>query len=191
LSSTLFFFGAMSPYSWFAAERIGQLIPDAEWRPVFAGGLFEANGRRSWGVDDRRSEKIADCERRAHEHGLGAICWPDPWPVSDILVARAMMFARHHSALITFALATMRLAFSEGANLAELDVIQAAAQRARLDQIQLAHAVQQQAIKDEVRAAHDQAMAHGVFGVPTVVVGDRLFWGDDQLLPATVAANAS
>ena len=44
MRSTLFHFGAMSPYSWFAAERIGALIPDARWRPVFAGGLFRASG---------------------------------------------------------------------------------------------------------------------------------------------------
>jgi 2-hydroxychromene-2-carboxylate isomerase len=44
-----FFFGAMSPYSWFAAERIDALVPDAEWRPVFAGGLFRAVGRTAWG----------------------------------------------------------------------------------------------------------------------------------------------
>lgn len=42
-----FYFGAMSPYSWFAAERIGDLLPDAEWVPVFAGALFSANGRTS------------------------------------------------------------------------------------------------------------------------------------------------
>jgi 2-hydroxychromene-2-carboxylate isomerase len=40
----LFFFGPISPYSWFAAERIGALLPDADWRPVFAGGVFKAAG---------------------------------------------------------------------------------------------------------------------------------------------------
>ncbi len=191
MGSRLFFFGAMSPYSWFAAERIGELIPDVQWRPVFAGGLFEANGRRSWGIDDRCGEKIADCERRAQAHGLGPICWPDPWPVSDILVARAMMYASQSSALIPFALAAMRIAFLEGGSLAELDVVQTAAQRVGLDRGGLARAVQQQTIKDGVRAMHDEAMACGVFGVPTVIVGDQLFWGDDQLLPAAAAANAT
>ena len=65
MTPTLFLFGAMSPYSWFAAERIGALIPDAQWRPVFAGGLFRATGRSSWGLSDRREAGIADCEARA------------------------------------------------------------------------------------------------------------------------------
>jgi len=31
------------------------------------------------------------------------------------------------------------------------------------------------------RAAVEAAHARGVFGVPTLAVGERLFWGDDQL----------
>jgi hypothetical protein len=72
----------MSPYSWFAAERIGALLPDAQWRPVFAGGVFKACGRVSWGLTADREVKLADCEARARAQGLGAIHWPDPWPTN-------------------------------------------------------------------------------------------------------------
>ena len=36
-------------------------------------------------------------------------------------------------------------------------------------------------IKLQLRAATDEAAARGVFGVPTYVVGDELFWGQDRL----------
>ncbi len=183
----IFYFAAMSPYSWLAAERIDDLIADARWQPLFAGGLFAANARRSWGLEAQRDEKIADCERRAREYGLGPMRWPDPWPVSDILVARAMTYAGQRSALKAFALTAMRLAFLEGANLAELGVLESAARRTGLDPTTLSLAVAQPAIKAEVHAAHERAMSHGVFGVPTVVVGEQLFWGEDQLLNAAAA----
>lgn len=80
----LFFFGAMSPYSWLAAERIERLLPQARWRGVLAGGLFKANGRVSWGLTERRMEGMAACEERASAHGLGPIRWPEPWPTSDL-----------------------------------------------------------------------------------------------------------
>ena len=88
-----FYFGAMSPYSWFAAERIGGVVPDATWRPVFAGGLFKAVGRTSWGLTDEREAKLADCEARAAAHGLGPIRWPEPWPTVDLAAARALVWA--------------------------------------------------------------------------------------------------
>src|SRR5271167_3339507 len=98
----LFFFGAMSPYSWFAAERIERLLPQAQWRGVLAGALFKANDRVSWGLTERRDQGIADCRARAAAHGLGPIHWPDPWPTSDLLVARAMAYAESRGMLERF-----------------------------------------------------------------------------------------
>jgi 2-hydroxychromene-2-carboxylate isomerase len=42
-------------------------------------------------------------------------------------------------------------------------------------------AIQDPEIKRSLRAATDGAFELGVFGVPTVAVGDELFWGDDRL----------
>ncbi len=183
----LFFFGAMSPYSWFAAERIDGLLPDAEWRPVFAGALFRASGRSTWGLDERRVAGIADCEARAGAHGLGTIVWPDPWPTNDVTVARAMIAAEGRGALRPFALAAMRLSFREGADLGELDAVLEAGRRAGLDTAELEAAVRDPEIREGLRAATDEALALGVFGVPTVIVDGRPFWGDDRLAEAASA----
>ncbi len=184
----LFFFGAMSPYSWIAAERIGALLPEAEWRPVFAGGVFKAAGRMSWGLTDARAATLADCEARAGAHGLGPIRWPDPWPTLDVLAGRAMLLARDEGKLQPYALALMRLAFKEGRDLAEIAAVQEAGDRVGLDAAQIAQAVQDPAYKAALREVTDAAAALGVFGVPTVVAGNEVFWGDDRLEEAAKAA---
>jgi 2-hydroxychromene-2-carboxylate isomerase len=178
---TLFYFGAMSPYSWFAAERIEMLIPDAQWRPVFAGGLFRTTGRSSWGLSDRREAGIVDCEARALRHGLGPMRWPDGWPSSDLLVARALVAADRQGWLQPFALAVMRAEFRDGARLDEPAVLRRAAGEVGLDGSGLIDATSTPEIKDSLRARNDEAVALGVSGVPTVVIGDQLFWGDDRL----------
>jgi len=185
----LFFFGAMSPYSWFAAERINTLIPDAQWRPVFAGGLFKAAGRTSWGLTGDRAAGLADCEARARQHGLGEIVWPDPWPTLDVLVSRAMLFADRQGKLEPLALEAMRLAFREGADLGEPATVREAGLRAGLDPEEVEQATQDPELKAALRAATDEAVARGVTGLPTVVVGDQLFWGDDRLKDAARAAD--
>jgi 2-hydroxychromene-2-carboxylate isomerase len=137
-TSALFFFGAMSPYSWLAAERIGALIPEAQWRPVFAGALFKARDRTSWGLTERRAAGMADCEARARARGLGEMRWPDPWPTVDVDAGRAMLFAAAHDRLQAFALEAMRMAFRAGRDLAELSTLCEAGQRAGLDGAELA-----------------------------------------------------
>ena len=183
-----FFFGAMSPYSWFAAERIEQLLPQARWRGVLAGAIFKANGRVSWGLTEHRPDGIEDCRARAAVHGLGPICWPDPWPTSDLLIARAMAFAER---LGPFALTAMRLAFLEGADLGDPEAILEAGRRTGIDGHDLEHALGDPVIKDALRATTDEALALGVFGVPTIAVGGQLFWGDDRLEDAVAADRSS
>jgi 2-hydroxychromene-2-carboxylate isomerase len=204
-----FYFGVMSPYSWLAAERIRRLLPQARWRGVLAGVVFKEHGRESWGLTERRAEGLADCEARASEHGLGPIIWPDPWPTSDLLAGRAMAFcelrdrkpAPAHGALDssepgdsllqTFALAAMRMAFLEGADLELLDAVLEAGRRSEIDEHELREALKQQRVKDELRAITGEAISAGVFGVPTVLVGGELFWGDDRLQDAASAYDAS
>jgi 2-hydroxychromene-2-carboxylate isomerase len=43
-------------------------------------------------------------------------------------------------------------------------------------------------VRAALRAANDEAVACGVFGVPTVRVGTALFWGDDRLEEAAALA---
>jgi 2-hydroxychromene-2-carboxylate isomerase len=181
-----FYFGAMSPYSWFAAERIGGLLPDAAWRPVYAGALFKANGRSTWGLGSDREARMAECERRALDYGLGEIRWPESWPTNDVIVARALVFADRQGCLRELALTAMRMAFLEGFDLGELEAVQDAGARCGVDPTQLALAVGGQPIKDALRTANDEAVSRGVFGVPTVIVGGRLFWGDDRLDEAVI-----
>ena len=62
-----------------------------------------------------------------------------------------------------------------------------AGKRAGEDPEELREAIQHQNVKDALRGANDEALALGVFGVPTVVVGERAFWGDDRLEEAAEA----
>ena len=186
-----FYFAAMSPYSWLAAERIGGVLPRARWRPLFAGGLFKAAGRRSWGFTDERAENIAECERRATRYGLGPLRWPEPWPTNDLHVARAMVFAHREGLLESFALTAMRLAFLEGRDLERHESVLEAAERVGLDAAALERALGEQALKLALREATDAALARGVFGIPTVAVGAELFWGDDRLEQAAAATQAA
>jgi len=186
-----FFFGAMSPYSWLSAERIETLIGAAEWRPVFLGGIFKANGRSSWGLGEGRAAGMAECEARARAYGLGTMRWPDRWPTSDLTVARAMLIAQARGLLKPFALAAMRMAFREGADLAETPVVLEAGRRAGIDADELQAALGDPDVKQALRVATDEALARGVFGVPTVLVGAELLWGDDRLEAAAAATGAA
>ena len=53
----------------------------------------------------------------------------------------------------------------------------------------LIKAVETKAVKGALREATEEAARRGVFGVPSLLVGDEVFWGDDRLEDAVEAAS--
>jgi 2-hydroxychromene-2-carboxylate isomerase len=98
---------------------------------------------------------------------------------------RAATWAQSQGAAKAFALAATRRAFVEGRDLSLTDEVLAALAAAGLDADP--GALADPGVKLALREATEAAHARGVFGVPTVAVGDELFWGDDRLEEAAVA----
>jgi 2-hydroxychromene-2-carboxylate isomerase len=185
----LFYFDVGSPYAYLAAERVERVLGAVDWRPVLLGGLFKLTGRSSWALGDfeRRRRGMAEIERRAARYGLPPLRWPDPWPGDYLAAMRVATFARGEGRARDYALAAGRMAFGAGRDLAEIDALLDAAEVAGLDRDAAQAALGDRSVKDGLRAATDDAHARGVFGVPTLAVGDELFWGDDRLEDAAAA----
>ncbi|WP_205696376.1 DsbA family protein [Conexibacter sp. SYSU D00693] len=188
MARTTFYLDLLSPYAWLAAERIDELLPEPPvWTPVLLGAIFQATGRSSWALTDAREQGIAEVERRAAERGLPPLRWADDWPANGLLAARCATAADARGALRPFALAAMRLHFTEARQL-DAEGLAEAARRAGLDPDELLEAAGRQTTKDALRAATDAALAAGVTGIPSVVVDGEVVWGDDRL--EEVAARA-
>ena len=124
---------------------------------------------------------MAEVERRAQLYGLPPIRWPDPWPSNYLFAMRVATYAFQQGLGREFTLRAFRHAFRDGNDLAiSKQVLQVAAD-AGLNLQEAEDATQDGEVKLALRAATDTAHALGVFGVPTIAVGDELFWGDDRL----------
>jgi len=188
-----FYFDLGSPYAYLAAERISGLFADAglaqpEWQPILLGGLFKRFGRDSWGNGPEREEGVAEVERRAAAYGLAPLAWPDPWPGNTLFAMRAATFAKQTGRTVSFALAAFRQAFAAGRDLTEPDNVLIAAAACELHPNALLKGVQTEAVKGALREATDRAAELGVIGVPSLLVGEEVFWGDDRLEQAVAAA---
>ena len=195
MARATFYYDLGSPYAYLSAERISGLYTEAglgqpEWVPVLLGGLFQQFGRSSWGQGPEREAGIAECERRASAYALPPIVWPDPWPGEMLHAMRVATFAKQTGRTIAFSLAAFRQQFAAGKDLTDPDNVMIAAAACELHPRALASAVKTSIVKDALREATDAAAAAGVFGVPSVRVGEEVFWGDDRLEEAVEAAAA-
>jgi 2-hydroxychromene-2-carboxylate isomerase len=189
-----FYYDLGSPYAYLAAERIHRVFEDAGaeppvWQPILLGALFKRFDRDSWANGPGREEGLREVERRAQAYGLPPIRWPDPFPGNSLFAMRVATFATEIGRGVSLPLAAFRQAFAAGRDLSEPDNVFIAAASAELHPRALRAAAERDSIKARLREATDAAGDLGVTGVPSVVIGGGVYWGDDRLEEAAAAAS--
>jgi 2-hydroxychromene-2-carboxylate isomerase len=187
----VFYYDFSSPYSYLAAERINQVLPEPPiWQPIAFGFVIRAIDKTPWSLGPGRKDGMAEVERRAAVRGLPPVRWPDGWPAEtySLLPLRAAVFAEQTGRIVAFSLAAFRQAFAAGRVLAEVDNVLLAAAAAELHPNAVLKGIETRSVKDRLRKATEEAIEQGVTGVPTVAVDGELYWGDDRLKDAAEAA---
>jgi 2-hydroxychromene-2-carboxylate isomerase len=178
----VFYYDLGSPYAYLSAERLQGVLPVMPvWQPILLGGIWQQSGGRSWGVTDERQAGQAEVERRAADYGLMEFRWPDGWPNNTLKAMRAAVFAQSIGRAVAFSLAAFRQAFAGGRDLSDVDNVLIAAAACELHPNAVLKAIETQSVKDKLREVTAEAYDRGVRGVPTIAVGDELFYGDDRL----------
>ena len=191
MEQPVFYFDLGSPYAYLTAERIQHVLPVVPvWQPILLGGIWQQSGGQSWGVTEEKEAGQAEIERRAAEYGLMPVRWPEGWPNNTLTAMRAATFAQSIGRAVAFSLAAFRQAFAGGRDLSDVDNVLIAAAACELHPNAILKAIETQSVKDKLREATAEAYERGVRGVPTIAVGDQLFYGDDRLEEAASALSA-
>lgn len=180
-----------SPYAYLAAARVRSVIDaEVEFQAVLLGAIFKRRGWGSWAETDGRASGMAEIERRAQAYGLPPIVWPARWPANALAAGRAAIWAGRRGVGERFMLTLYRHEFGHGADISESQVLRAAAAESGLDSDELIEAIGQPEVKHALREATDTAWDLGVRGVPSLRVGDQVFYGDDRLEEAHASSVA-
>lgn len=193
-----FYYDLSSPYAYLAAERISGVFSEAgadqpEWQPISFGFILRETGRTPWSMQPGGPDRsdLEEIQRRAAERGLPEVLYPEGWPSESYSLApiRAAIFAKQAGRVVSYSLAAFRQAFAAGRRLDDLDNVVIAAAACELHPKAVLKGIETASVKDKLKRATAEAMARGVIGIPTVAVGDELFWGDDRLEEAAAASS--
>jgi 2-hydroxychromene-2-carboxylate isomerase len=120
-----------------------------------------------------------DVERLCGQYGI-ALNWPSLYPRSGLLAARVAL-AASPDWRIPFSRAVYRANFVEDRDIADPAVIGAILCQIGQDETAVLQAALAPANKAALAARVEQAVEKGIFGAPSFLVGDELFWGNDRL----------
>jgi 2-hydroxychromene-2-carboxylate isomerase len=198
VAESVFYYDFSSPYAYLAAERISGLFAEAgaeqpEWQPISFGHLLQVTGRTPWSMqpDGPHPADLEEIQRRAAERGVPEVRYPPGWPVENYSLnpLRAAIYAKEAGRVVSFSLACFRQIFAAGRDMSDLDNVLIAAAACELHPKAVSTGIETRSVKEALRAATERAIELGVEGIPTIALGDRLFWGDDRLEDAVEAAS--
>ena len=166
----------ISPYPYLQLASFKRFPADLEVRPrpvLFAALLQHWENKGPAEIPAKRSQTYRYCHWLAGKRGIPFRAPPrhpfNPLPLLRLAVAldgelEAMRALFHH-------------VWGAGRDADDPSALQELASSLGIDDG--AAVISDQSVKDRLRANTDEAIARGVFGVPTFVVEEQIFWGDD------------
>lgn len=184
-SAMSFYFDYVSPNAYLAwtqlpaiAERHGCAIEPV---PVLFAGLLEATGQLGPAeVPAKMRWMHKNNLRKAARLGV-VINPPAHHPFNPLLALRVSSLPLERAERSALIDALFQAVWTRGLHVSEPEVVERVADEIGLGGAELVAAARHEDCKARVRQQTDDAIARGVFGVPTMAVGDELFWGYDDV----------
>ena len=184
-----YYFTASSPWTYFGHDRFVALARRhgamVNVKPVDLGRVFPVSGGLplKQRAPQRQAYRMVELRRWSAHLGVPINTQPKFFPVSGDLAARWILAATEQDAAagLSLAGAFMRAVFAEERNIVDGATAVAIAGEQGLDSAKLGVRADSPEIAARYEALTQEAIERQVFGAPTYVYRDELFWGQDRL----------
>ena len=182
-----FYFDFGSPTAYLAWTQMPAICAEtgAElvYRPMLLGAVFQATGNHSpVQVPAKGRYMFQDLARFARRYGVPLKLNPH-FPVNTLTMMRGAtaLLLRADPQFEHYVEAMFRSMWVDARNMGDPAVLATTLAGAGMDPAALLALASDPAVKEQLKQATEAAVARGVFGAPTMFVGDTLYWGQDRL----------
>ena len=183
-----YYYSLISPWTYLGGPRLNEIAArhgaTVNYKPVKLSEIFPATGGLPLAkrAPARQAYRLAELERWRAFLDMPINLHPKHFPVPE-WPAAGMVIAAHppgpERGRLTNAL--LRAVWAEERDISDSDTLHVIAGENGMDGKALLAQAEEGAANQEYQANTDEAMALGVFGSPTYVLGGELYWGQDRL----------
>jgi 2-hydroxychromene-2-carboxylate isomerase len=176
-----FYLDFISPYAYLAFEKLPEALQGlsyaVDYRPLLFAGLLKHHGQLGPAeIAPKRDWTYRQVLWQAHSHGV-PLQMPAAHPFNPLPLLRLALACGEGGRVNRYVCETVfRHVWRGGADAGDAQ---------RLETLRQSLVPQRDPagveVKAELKANTDEAIARGLFGVPTYAVDDKLFWGFDAL----------
>lgn len=179
-----FYFDIISPYSYIAHKKIEKVSTEKNivfnYKPILLGGLHKLAGITAPAFNQFKMKNMKnDCELVSNKNHI-PFKWNKKFPINSISIMRGYLFInkeKRKDYLDKFFNAYWRdnVDLSIQKNLTEI------LNTLEIDQVSFLDGISNQKIKDELKVLTSEAYNKEIFGAPTFICNNKIFWGQDRL----------
>ncbi len=183
-----YYYSLVSPWTYLGGPRFASIAAAAgarvNYKPVSLAKVFPVSGglplpKRA---PQRQAYRMAELKRWRDHLGVPLNLEPRHFPAPDGLAGRTVVAARRAGADVgRLTIAIGRAVWAEERDITEADTLRAICAENALDGDALVAAAESEAVTGEYEANTNEAIERGIFGAPSYVYRDEIFWGQDRL----------
>ena len=180
-----FFFDFISPYSYLAHKQIRKLEKEnnikINYKPILLGGLHKLAGVTAAAfIPSKTKYMIRDCKMIAEKHNI-KFKFNTNFPINSLALMRGVFLAQNKKKLDQYIDFFFDAYWEDGLNLNSDKILNSILINLNINFNEFQLIITDQKIKNKLTAQTNEAYNKGVFGAPSFIINNKLFWGQDRL----------
>ena len=176
-----FYFDIISPYAYIAYKKILKIKNvNFKLKPILLGGLHNLAGITAPAFNKYKMKNMQnDCELVAKKNNI-IFKWNSKFPINTLGIMRGYLCVNDNKKeeyLNSF----FEAYWKEDIDLSNEENIKILLKKLKVDENDFFNSIKDQEVKDKLKELTQEAFEKEVFGAPTFIVNNKIFWGQDRL----------
>ena len=178
-----FYFDIISPYSYIAHKKIKKIVNKKilfNYKPILLGGLHKLANIKAPAFNKFKMNNMRkDCDLVSQKNNI-QFEWNEKFPINSLYIMRGYLFVNQDKKseyLDKF----FNAYWKDNKNLSVQDNINEILKTLNISPNLFLEGIEDEIIKDHLKQLTTEAFNKEIFGAPTFIYNDKLFWGQDRL----------
>ena len=176
-----FYFDFISPYSYLAHQKIKAVKGvNFNYKPVLVGGLHNLQSITAPAfIKSKLKHMISDCDLIAKKDETTFI-WNSKFPINSLNIMRGYLFLNNEVKGV-YLNKMFDAYWKDDLDISKEEILKIVLEKCKINSNDFFEGIKNPKIKDELKIITREAHDKEVFGAPTFVVNNKIFWGQDRL----------
>ena len=177
-----FYFDFISPYSYLAHKKILNINErkNFNYKAILLGGLHNLGNITAPAFNERKMKNMReDCTLIAKKNNI-SFRWNEKFPINSLYLMRGYLFIDENKKDKFFD-TCFDAYWKENLDISKEESVKEILSNCKIDQKSFITGIKDEKIKNELKNLTNLAFEKNIFGAPTFIVNNKLFWGQDRL----------